>query len=228
LLLVNLWLLLKCIDSPKIIWIFFTGLSLYFLFLFELLLLGCGLFHVFFLGHSIWSRKRTLGEVIWIAAGTVASFTLSLFLCWLLTGLQITRVSFELIKNNSIYYQTNSPSLWYLKNIGNLAVGLGCGTCVALIVCLAWQIKKGAWVKLRSLTTAYAAIFVLTLVILEIMGVTRAEILRLWIFLVCMAFPFLGPMFARIGKPAFFRSVVMVNLAQTMIALFFVGFIWWP
>jgi len=228
LLLANLWLLLKCIDSPKLIWIFCTGVSLYALFLFELLPLGCGLFHVFFLGHGIWSKKRSFRETIRIAAGIVASFTLSLFLFWLLTGLQIIRVSFELIKNNSVYYQTNSPPLWYFRNIGDLAVGIGCGTCVALVLCLAWQIKNGAWSKLRSLTTAYAAIFVLTLVILEIMGVTRAEILRLWIFLVCMAFPFLGPMFARIGKPAFFRSIVMVNLAQTTIALSCVGFIWWP
>jgi hypothetical protein len=228
LLLANLWLLLKCIDGPKLIWIFCCGISLYALFLFELLPLGCGLFHVFFLGHSIWSKRRSSLEAIWIAAGTVASFILSLFLCWFLTGLQIIRVSSELIKNNSVYYQTNSPPLWYLKNLANLGLGLGWGTCVALILCLAWQIKNGAWSKLRCLTAAYAAIFVLTLVILEIMGVTRAEILRLWIFLVCMAFPFLGPMFARIGKPAFFRSVVLVNLAQTAIALFFVGFIWWP
>jgi hypothetical protein len=227
-LLVNLWLLLKCIDSPKLIWIFCTGLSLYALVLFELLPLGCGLFHVFFLGHGIWSRKRTFREAVWIAAGTVASFTLCYLSFWFLTGLQIFSVSCALIKANSVYYLTNSPSLWYLKNLGNLAIGLGCGTCLALIVCLAWQVKNGAWSRLRSLTAAYAAIFVLTLVILEIMGVTRAEILRLWVFLVCMAFPFLGPMFARIGKPAFFQSVVMVNLAQTMIALFFVGFIWWP
>jgi hypothetical protein len=228
LLLANLWLLLKCIDSPKLIWILRTGVSLYALFLFELLPLGCGLFHLFFLGHSIWSKKRSFREAIWIAAGTVASFILSFFLFWFLTGLQIFRVASELIKNNSVYYQTNSTPLWYLRNIGDLAVGLGCGTCVALVVCLAWQIKTGAWSRLRSLTTAYAAIFVLTLVILEIMGVTRAEILRLWIFLACMAFPFLGPMFARIGKPAFFRSVVMVNLAQTAIALSLVGIVWWP
>jgi hypothetical protein len=228
LLLASLWLLLKCIDSPKLIWIFCAGLSLYALFLFEPLPLGCGLFHAFFLGHGIWSKKRSFLEGIWIAAGIVASFTLSLFLFWFLTGLQSLRVFFELIRNNSVYYQTNSTPLWYLRNIGDLAVGLGCGTCAALVLCLAWQIRNGAWSKLRSLTTAYAAIFVLTLVILEIMGVTRAEILRLWIFLACMAFPFLGPMFARIGKPAFFRSIVLVNLAQTAIALSYVGFIWWP
>jgi len=228
LLLASLWVLLKCIDSPKFIWIFCSGLSLYVLFLFEPLPLGCGLFHVFFLGHSIWSQKRSFLETTWIAAGTIASFILSHFLFWFLTGFQSIRVCYELIKINSVFYQSYLAPLWYLRNIGDLAVGLGCGTCIALIVGLAWQIKNGAWSKLRGLTTAYATIFALTLAILEIMGMTRAEILRLWIFLACMAFPFLGPMFARIGKSAFFRSVVMVNLAQTAIALSFAGFIWWP
>jgi hypothetical protein len=228
LLLASLWLLLKCIDSPKPLWIFCSGLSLFALFLFDPLPLGCGLFHAFFLGHSIWSKKRSFREAIWIAAGTVASFFLGHFLFWFFTGFQSIGVFFELVKVNSAFYQGYTAPFWYLRNIGDLAVGLGCGTGVALMVCLAWQIKNGAWSKLRGLTTAYAAVFVLTLVVFEIMGVTRGEILRLWIFLACMAFPFLGPMFARIGKPAFFRSVVMVNLAQTMIALFFVGFIWWP
>ena len=227
-LLASLWLLLKCIDSPKPIWIFCSGISLFALFLFELLPLACGLFfHVFFLGHSIWCKKRSFREVVWIVAGTVASFILCYLLFWFFTGLEIFSVFFQLFKNNSVYYQSNSTPLWYVRNIGDFAVGLGCGTCLALIIGLAWQIKTGAWTKLRGLTTAYAGIFALTLVILEIMGVTRAEILRLWIFLACMAFPFLGPVFARIGKSAFFRSVVMVNLTQTMIALFYVGFIWW-
>jgi hypothetical protein len=228
LLLASLWLLLKCIDSPKLLWISCCGLSLYALFLFEPLPLGCGLFHAFFLGHSIWSKKRSFPEAIWIVAGIAASFILGHFLFWFLTGFQSIRVFSELLKINNAYYQSYIAPLWYLRNIGDLAIGLGCGTCLGLIICLAWQVKNGDWAKLRGLTTAYAAIFVLTLAIFEIMGVTRAEIMRLWIFLACMAFPFLGPMFARIGKPAFFQSVVMVNLAQTMIALFFVGFIWWP
>src|SRR5579862_894766 len=88
-LLASLWLLLKCIDSPKPLWIFCSGLSLYALFLFELLPLGCGLFHVFFLGHSIWIKKRSFREVIWIVAGTVASFILCYFLLWFFTGLQL-------------------------------------------------------------------------------------------------------------------------------------------
>lgn len=228
LLLASLWLLLKCIDSPKLLWTSCCGLSLFALFLFEPLPLGCGLFHAFFLGHSIWSKKRSFPEAIWIAAGIAASFIVGHFLFWILTGFQSIRVFFELLKINNAYYQSYIAPLWYLRNIGDLAIGLGWGTCLGLIICLAWQVKKGGWAKLRSLTTAYAATFVLTLAIFEIMGVTRAEIMRLWIFLACMAFPFLGPMFARVGKPAFFQSVVMVNLAQTMIALFFVGFIWWP
>jgi len=228
LLLASLWLLLKCIDSPKLLWISCCGLSLFALFLFEPLPLGCGLFHAFFLGHSVWSKKRSFPEAIWIAAGIAASFIVGHFLFWFLTGFQSIRVFSELLKINNAYYQSYIAPLWYLRNIGDLAIGLGCGTCLGLIICLAWQVKNGDWAKLRGLTTAYAAIFALTLAIFDIMGVTRAEIIRLWIFLACMAFPFLGPMFARIGKPAFFQSVVMVNLAQTMIALFFVGFIWWP
>ena len=61
------------------------------------------------------------------------------------------------------------------------------------------------------------------------MGATRAEILPFWIFLACMAFPISEPCSPASENPPFFGRLRVVNLVQTiLIALFFVGFIWWP
>jgi hypothetical protein len=152
----------------------------------------------------------------------VAFFGLAhLFLAYF-TGFQAIPSLLELVRVNSVYYETHIAPYWYLKNIGDLVIGLGYASVVALLYCV---YKKP---KLPLLTQLYAVVFVFNLLILDFLGVTRAEAMRLWIFYGCLIFPLLGVLFARVSDPKIFRWVMSLNLVQTLVSNYVIGFVWWP
>lgn len=223
----SIWLWLRAVESPRWTWISLNGLGFFVLFIFEPLPLVCGLFHLWLLGYAWWRKSISGAQVLQIGVGTLLAFAAGVYFMGVLTGFHSIREFLEIVRVNSRFYSSYQVSGWFFSNIINLIVGFGYASLFVLV---------GGWGVLRDLVAApdktmlgYVGTFLITLLVLNGAGVTRAEIMRLWIFMLAVLYPVVGLALAHLQKRRnVLPWVAAANGLQTVCGLHYIGFVWWP
>jgi hypothetical protein len=113
---------------------------------------------------------------------------------------------------------------WLLGNLREFVFGAGICQTALFAVCLFHSRRAtGVW-KEESPIAAVTASLALILLITNLLGVNRGEVVRLWIFLACFVQIPAAYVCARLGRSAL-AVVVAATLLHTAIAMAMIGFV---
>jgi hypothetical protein len=105
---------------------------------------------------------------------------------------------------------TNRPyDVWAVANLIEFAISLGAASAVVLLGAFADR----EWRTLRSPIPLFAATLAATVVIVDLLGLNRGEVTRLWIFLAAFA---AIPIGARLATS---RSMLPLTIVVAMLAI---------
>ena len=183
------WLLLRWLRTGQTTYPLLMGLALYGLVLFEPLPLVMGLlFLVLVLGAVLrkqiaWDRFVAQAAVaIFVFIGTSEAVT-----AW--SGFDIVR-AFHIIGGHAREFNETSErpyNIWIIANLWEFVFGMGFCQAVAIAAALAFGLRTpGDWRQRLSCPIVTVCVGLLAvLVALDLIGVNRGEVTRLWIFLAC-------------------------------------------
>lgn len=183
------WLLLRWLRTGRTAYALLMGLALYGLVLFEPLPLVIGLLFLAVVASAIlrgqiaWDRFiAQTAVVIFAFIGTSEAVT-----AW--SGFDIVRV-FHIIGEHASEFNDTSErpySIWIVANLWEFAFGMGIFQIVAIPVALAFGLRApGDWRERLSRPIVAVCVGLLGVVVaLDLIGVNRGEVIRLWIFLAC-------------------------------------------
>ncbi|MDI6892713.1 MAG: hypothetical protein QMD08_07015, partial [Actinomycetota bacterium] len=103
-----------------------------------------------------------------------------------LFGFNIIEVFRRILIHQEVFNQSRVYSTWVVRNLYDFFAFLGVPICFLLARKLIWQFKKVKEDGIKQLDVMFFA-SALTLVILDVLGVTRGEVARMWMFLVPLA-----------------------------------------
>lgn len=183
------WLLLRWLKTNRTQYAAVLGVALYGLVFFEPLPLVIGLL---FLALALAAIGR--GDIPWErfvaqTAATIAVFigTAELMTAW--TGFSIVR-TFHSIGRHAMEFNATTArpyAVWVTGNLWEFALGTGlCQAAASVGVLLTWLSGPGRWRERLSHPMAATCIGLFAVLgAVDLIGVNRGEVTRLWIFLGC-------------------------------------------
>ncbi|HXO19246.1 MAG TPA: hypothetical protein VOA87_04890 [Thermoanaerobaculia bacterium] len=238
-LLLSLWLWLVYLRRQEAVWLLLLGASLYLLLFVEPLPLVAG---VIFLGAFL--QRRAAAAIGWralpgIAAWTAAGFGLVHAAMWLAFRFEILSVFGMMLRDSVGFNQRKGrpydlwvgqdlkefflvagwlPSLLYAVSLGTLIAGTVKASHLE-------GIRKAVRERLADPASNLLACFTLCLLAIDLLGVNRGEVARLWIFLgVLLQLVAADACLARLGERAAGLTVATVAL-QTAVTVGMVAFL---
>ena len=235
-----LFFMLKYFINHKSIWLFLMGFSLYIVFIFEPLVLTSGIIFLALLIKYYLERiinSKQLGKVI---IYPLLFFMLAHLLLFLIFKYNVFR-TFTFTFNNQIILNQQmqrSYSVWLIQNLKNFFINAGFLQSILFITLLSVFIygiirnlkrKSDSTMILREfllkpgvLVTFAFAILIITL---DLLGITKGEIIRLWIFMMVFLQIVASYFCVAKGNTLTFYIVVISNIFQTALTLNMVAFV---
>jgi hypothetical protein len=181
-------LLLRWLRTGRTIWAVLVGASLYGLAFFEPLPLVMGLLGTALVVTEARARALPWGRIVQQSAIALVAFIAVAELVTWSTDFEIIR-TFRQIGGHAAAFNTNEGRpywLWVRWNLLEFVVGVGACQAVLFFAALIDGVRSGQYRHDRStpivtLCTCLLAI----LVMLDLLGINRGEVIRLWIFLAC-------------------------------------------
>jgi len=183
------WLLLRWLRTGRTGYALLMGLALFGLVLFEPLPLVMGLLFLALVlsavlrGQIAWDRFIAQAAIVIFAfIGTSEAVT-----AW--SGFDIVR-AFHIIGAHAREFNETSErpySIWIAANLWEFAFGMGFCQTVAIAGALAFGLRTpGDWrQRLSRPIVVFCLGLLAVLVALDLIGLNRGEVIRLWIFLAC-------------------------------------------
>jgi hypothetical protein len=183
------WLLLGWLRTGRTLYPALLGFAVYGLAFFEPLPLVMGLL---FLALALAAIGRT--QISWERFVAQAAVTIGVFIAtaeamtaW--TGFDIAR-TFQTIGRHAMEFKATTArpyAVWVTANLWEFALGVGLCQLVASVgVLLAWLSAPGRWRERLSAPMAATCIGLFAVLsVVDLVGVNRGEVTRLWIFIGC-------------------------------------------
>ena len=223
------WALARWLRTGATAYAVLLGLGVYVMVFFEPLPLVLGL-----LFAALISRALVLRQVSWtrlapqILAGAGATAA-AVGVMYLAFGFD-TIHAFRQVGTHAVEFNasTNRPySVWVRANLREFAFGAGPCQTVLFAAAVVHALRgPGSW---RDRLTHPLAVVSLSLVAvvaaLDLLGVNRGEVIRLWIFVACFVQIPAAYMCARFPSPIPLLLVVSVSALQTALATATIGFV---
>jgi hypothetical protein len=218
-------LLVRWLASGNAAYAAILGVSLYALAFFEPLPLVMGLFFAALMVRSIRAggmparqmpRQISLGIAAFAATGLAMRvwFGFDLFDAF-------RHVSDHAVEFNAV--QGRPYALWLWHNLREFAFGAGLCQIVLFWIALADGLRGGD--GLMKPVTVVSVSLLAVLIAIDLIGVNRGEVTRLWIFLACFFQIPAAYVCARLQSPAAVALVVTVSTLQAALGTAMIGFV---
>jgi hypothetical protein len=212
-------LMIRWLNTTRIIYAVLLGVAVYGLALFEPTALVAGVLFAVLLIHRVVSgRLPPRTAVVQIGTGLLAFVaTHAGMIGWF--DFDLLR-AFGAAAHEAAEFNVNSGrpyAVWVRENIFDFAFGAGWCQTVLFAAALADGVAR--WPSRRRLTDAPAIVLisvsVLAMVgVADTIGVNRGEVIRLWIFLACLAQIPAAYVCRRLGTPVAFSLVILATLVH--------------
>ena len=183
------WLLLRWLRTGRTAYALLLGMALYGLVLFEPLPLVMGLLFLMLVMSAIFRGQIAWDRFIAQAAVVIFAFIGASEAVTAWSGFDIVR-TFQTIGDHAREFNETAERpyrIWITANLWEFAFGMGLCQAVAIVVALAFGLRApGNW--RQRLSRPIVAVCVGSLAVLlavDLIGVNRGEVTRLWIFLAC-------------------------------------------
>lgn len=237
--LASFWLWLVYLDNRQARYLWLLGASLYLMMFVDPLLFVLGVVFIGMMVPRLLQRELALSDLLWIAVVPILGFLLVHAAMRLVVGFDIVSVFLTMMRAAADFNErTGRPyDVWVIQNLKEFL--LGAGLIPSLIVVLEMiALARATWLAGRAagLSSAVRALFgsnaaalatsvCLCLCIVDLLGVNRGEVTRLWIFLGV----FLQLVCAESIVTRFGDATAPVTLAavcvQTIVTVTMVGFL---
>jgi hypothetical protein len=183
------WLLLRWLKTNRTLYAAVLGFALYGLVFFEPLPLVIGLLFLALALAAIGRRDIPWERFVAQTAATIAVFIGASEIMTALTGFNVVR-TFHSIGRHAMEFNATTArpyAVWVTGNLREFALGAGLCQAVASVgVLLTWLSAPGSWRErlLHPMAAACIGLFAV-LGAVDLIGVNRGEVTRLWIFLGC-------------------------------------------
>lgn len=239
--LLTLLIFVMYLESRRGMYLMLLGFALYLVLFFEPLPLVMGIVCVALCAKYYFEKKIQKPQLVSIVAYTALSF-LGLHLSMLLlTGFNIFEV-FALVLRDAVKFNMTDQrgyGIWVVQNLKDFFFNAGIAQMILFFVALGGALAQGVYAlrdrvgrggeirkvllepgPLLTLATAAVVLF------LDLIGINRGEVVRLWIFLAVFIQIVAAHCCAeRLGRSTF-SLVLVATMVQTTITLSMVGFVY--
>lgn len=223
------WLLVRWLKTHNVIYAFTLGLSVYLLALWEPVGLVIGL-PLAALMLASWGRG-TFGAstMLWQSLVTVVGFGAAYAVMLMRFGFDLLP-TVQVLAADAVEFNVKALrpyDVWVSRNLYDFLVGVGVCSAVLGVVAVVDGVVRGTGVFRRLsepivvMTLSVCAAVIVT----DLIGINRGEVVRLWIFLACLAQIPAAYVCARLANGWAIASVVAVTLLHDALATDMIGFI---
>ena len=237
--LLALLLFLCYLESRKVIYLIVLGLSLYLVLLFEPLPLVVGIMFIAFLIKYYREDRIDIPGLAKVVIYPALSFLLVHFLFWAVFNFNILNI-FLLVLRDAADFNVHSErgyTVWVFQNMIDFFANAGLvqsllilASCVIILSRIALLIRKAGGKKeviayIFEPATLLTLSFFVVLLFLDLIGINRGEVIRLWIFLMVFLQIIVSYFCVTELTAIAFYVVLSAAVFQTVISISMVGFI---
>jgi len=218
--LLALVLVLRSVRTSRVVYAAAMGPVVYALAFFDPTALSMGLLMAALIAHALWMRAVAWRTVVLQVAVGALTFTatylsvrvgLRFDLFSTMRDLGVAAAGFN-VRHDRPY------GIWVRQNLLDFFFGVGiCQTALAAVA--VW--RRSVTEPIVVLSGAVAAV----LLVLDLAGINRGEVIRLWIFLACVFQVPVAYVCARLGSRVAMAAVVATSVLQVALGTFMIGFI---
>ena len=188
-LLASLSLLAAWLRSARVEWAVALGVALYVLAFFEPLPLATGLLFAALSVRAILTGQLTWERFALQAAAMIAAFVVTSEAVRAVTGFELIQ-AFRQIGRHAVEFNEVAArpyGVWLFANLREFTVAAGACALILSVGTVASPLPRASEARRPSDPIVAVSIGLLaTLVTLDLLGVNRGEVVRLWIFLACL------------------------------------------
>jgi hypothetical protein len=187
-----LYLWLRALRTHAMAYAVALGAALFVLLVYEPTPLVCGVIFVALAAGALCRGEVDWGVLIRHGAVTALTFVAMYLGMLVLTGFDVVGV-FRHVLADAVEFNHAARRpymIWVWRNLLDFGFGVGLCQALLLIVVLADGIRRTRGLRQevwRDPMTIFNVSLVTTILITDVLGVSRGEVIRLWIFLACLA-----------------------------------------
>ena len=229
--LLPLWLLTRFLRTGRIPYAVLLGLSCYVLIFFEPLPLVLGMSCAALLGGALADRTLALRGAGKLLLAATAAFAAAHTAMLLLFRYDIIRDFLRVLDAaREFNVRAGRPyGLWVVQNLYDFSFCVGTAAALIVIAAVIDLVRGGSGPALRERLREPAALLTLSLVgalvLLDLAGINRGEVIRLWIFLACGLQMVAAAFCARLPGLLPFGALLACTIIQAGVASRLVGFV---
>jgi len=213
-------LVLRWLRSARAAYAAAIGVLVYALAFFEPTALSIGLLPALLMAHALWTR--TVGWRTLMIQGSLAVAAFAAVYLVLLLGFRFDLFSTMHrlgVDAAGFNVRHNRPyAIWVRQNAIDFFFGVGvCQTALAAVACG----RRGAGAPIVIVSAAITSI----LVVIDLLGVNRGEVIRLWLFLACFFQLPAAYVCARLRSRTAMSAVLATTVLQDALGTYMIGFI---
>jgi methylthioxylose transferase len=180
-------LLQRWLMTGRAVFAALLGIALYALAFFEPLPLVMGLLFAALVGQALYNRTLTWRTCVTHAAVAIISFGMTYVLVLATTGFNLLPALRTIAAHATAFNEaTGRPyGTWVRQNLLDFMIGVGVCQAVLIWVALADGLMSPALQGRRAPIVLVCGSLVAVLLVTDLLGVNRGEVVRLWIFLAC-------------------------------------------
>ena len=235
-----LFFILRYLEDYKDAWLFLLGFSLYAVFIFEPLLLTSGIIFLAILFKHYREKRINIKQLGKVAFYPLLSFTFVYFLLFVVFKFSAFKTFLLSLRSQTILNQQmqRSYSIWLIQNLKNFFINAGLAQTILFLVLfslflgeVAKALRKNSNIKSTVkdlfLNPGVLTTFSVALVIigLDLSGIARGEVIRLWIFLMVFLQMIAAYFCAVRGNALTFYVVACSSIFQTALTLNMLAFV---
>jgi methylthioxylose transferase len=227
--LVSACILVRWLATGKAAYAALLGVSLYALVFFEPLPLAMGLLFAALLGRAILVNGMTARQMAAHVAVGGVGFAVTAFAMRLWFGFDLLS-AFQHVKAHAVEFnaaQGRPYALWLWHNLREFAFGTGLCQIVLFWAALADGLRTpGPWrTRLTKPVTVVCLGLLAVLMAIDLIGVNRGEVTRLWIFLACFFQIPAAYVCARVQSPIAVILVIGLSSLQAALGTAMIAFV---
>jgi hypothetical protein len=211
------------------VWAVALGLALYLLTLFEPLPLAMGLLFAVF-AAAFWKKQacswRAAGRLVF---GVLAGFGLTYGVVKILFGYNLLEnLLYVLWDAREFNYRRNrSYDIWFFLNLIEFSLAVGVSMMatapLALLQSRGQDTQRCTWIS--QPIVLWATSIIVVLFVLDVVGINRGEVIRLWVFLACFFTVIPAHLFAQSDSKFPFALFTCGLLIETAVGVGMVAFV---
>ena len=223
-------LMIRWLNTAKVIYAVVLGVAIYGLALFEPTALITGVLFSILLVHRVVSGRLRLQTALLHVGAGLLSFVATYVAINGWFGFDLFR-AFAAVARDAAEFNMKSGrpyAVWVWQNLFDIAFGVGWCQTVLFAAALADGVVRwsSSWKLTEAPPIVLICVSVLAMVgVADAIGVNRGEVTRLWIFLACLAQIPAAYVCRRLGSVFAFGLLIMATLVQVALGTAMIGFV---